>query len=306
MQSARRLTPGQNPGVRSEPQVDLHAHTVFSDGLFTPEQLVVEARRRGLSAVGVADHDAVGGIERAMVAGRQLGVEVVPAVELSCSVAGVDLHMLGYYIDFQDAELGAFVKDIRVHRAERGRLMVEKLQELGLKVTMEQVRSLAKDAAIGRPHVAQAMVDAGAVPNVDEAFKRFIGYEGPAYVPKKKLSPQEGVEFIKQYGGVAVVAHPGTYGNDDAVYQAIAAGVDGIEVWHPDHNANNVARYIEVAQKNHLLTTGGSDCHGGRKNGRVYLGEVRVPYEHLAAVKTLAQERRKESRGHGTKESSRP
>jgi 3',5'-nucleoside bisphosphate phosphatase len=283
--------------------VDLHAHTMFSDGLFTPEQLVVEAQRRGLAAVGVTDHDAVGGIERALVAGRQVGIEVVPGVELSCSVAGIDLHMLGYYIDFQDAELGAFVKHIRTYRAERGRLMVEKLQELGLKVTMEQVKSLAKDAAIGRPHVAQAMVDAGAVPNVDEAFKRYIGYEGPAYVPKKKLSPKEGVDFIKAYGGVSVVAHPATYGNDDAVYQAIAAGVDGVEVWHPDHNANSVAKYLEIAQKNHLLTTGGSDCHGGRKKGRIFLGDVRVPYEHLAAVKKVAQERREGSRDQGIKES---
>ncbi len=276
--------------------VDLHAHTIFSDGLFTPEQLVVEAQRRGLAAVGVADHDAVGGIERAQAAGRQVGIEVVPAVELSCTVAGVDLHMLGYYIDYEDPDLAAFVKNIRTYRAERGRLMVEKLQELGIKVTMDQVRSLAKDAAIGRPHVAQALIDVGAVPNMEEAFRRYIGYEGPAYVPKKKLSPQEGVDFIKSYGGVAVVAHPGTYGNDDAVYQAIAAGVDGLEVWHPDHNAHNVTRYLEFAQKNNLLTTGGSDCHGGRKQGRIFLGDVRVPYEHLAAVKKLAQERRETKR----------
>lgn len=272
--------------------VDLHCHTTFSDGLLTPEQVVSRARELGLVAVGITDHDAIDGIEKAASCGRSLGVEVVPGVEMSCNVNGVDLHMLGYYLDFRSSDVQEFFAGLRHHRSERARLMVEKMRELGVRVSFDDVRAVARGAAVGRPHVAQTLVNAGAVRSVEEAFRRYIGYDGPAYVPKKKLEPREAVEFTRRHGGVAVIAHPGTYHQDDVVYAAIAAGVDGIEVWHPDHNERAVARYEEIAQKNGLLTSGGSDCHGGRKNGKVFLGEVTVPYECLARIKRLAKERR--------------
>lgn len=279
-------------GEESVGLVDLHAHTVFSDGLFTPEELVAQADRLKLTAVAITDHDAVGGVDRALDAGRKLQLEVVPGVEMSCNTGGVDVHMLAYYIDYQNQAVQDFFEIVRQKRAERAEKMVKKLNELGVHVTMERVRELAQGAATGRPHVAQALVEAGAVKNVDEAFNRYIAYEGPAYFPKMQLSPKEAVDFIHRHGGVAVVAHPGTYHNDGALYSAISAGADGIEVWHPDHAARNVDHYREVATKNGLLMTGGSDCHGGRKQGKVFLGSVTVPYACLQAVKDLRDKRR--------------
>lgn len=279
------------PPMESAGLVDLHSHTVFSDGLFTPEELVEEAARLKLAAVSVTDHDAVGGIERALAAGRRLGVEVVPGVEMSCNTGGTDVHVLAYYIDYAAEDVRGFFEMVRGKRSERAEKMVAKLNELGIPVTMERVRELAQGAATGRPHVASALVEVGAVKNTDEAFSRYIGYEGPAYFPKMQLSPKDGVAFIHRHGGIAVVAHPATYHNDSALYAVIAAGADGIEVWHPDHSDRNVDHYSEVATKNGLLMTGGSDCHGGRKHGRVFLGSVTAPYERLQAVKDLRAKR---------------
>jgi predicted metal-dependent phosphoesterase TrpH len=272
--------------------VDLHTHTVFSDGLFTPEDLVAQAKRLNLAAVAITDHDAVGGIDRAFGTARELQVEVVPGVEMSCNTSGVDVHVLAYYIEYQDQAVQSFLELVRQKRAERAEKMVRKLIELGVRVTIERVRELAKGAAIGRPHVAQALVEARAVRNIDEAFNRYIGYEGPAYFPKMHLSPKEAIDFIHRHKGIAVVAHPGTYHKDAALYAAIEAGVDGIEVWHPDHSDRNVDHYAEVAVKNGLIMTGGSDCHGGRKQGKVFLGSITIPYSYLQAVKDLRDERR--------------
>jgi hypothetical protein len=285
-QIGNRQSPIGNPG-----EVDLHAHTVFSDGLFTPEELVAEADRLKLTAVAITDHDAVGGVDRALDAGRKLQLEVVPGVEMSCNAGGVDVHILAYYIDYQHAAVRDFFELVRQKRAERAEKMVKKLNELGVKIVLDRVRELAQGAATGRPHVAQALVEAGAVRNVDEAFQRYIGYEGPAYFSKMQLTPAEAMDFIHQHSGVAVVAHPGTYHNDGALYSAISAGVDGIEVWHPDHGSRNVDHYREVATKNGLLMTGGSDCHGGRKQGKIFLGSVTVPYACLQAVKDLREKR---------------
>ncbi|MGC8798254.1 MAG: PHP domain-containing protein [candidate division WOR-3 bacterium] len=277
---------------RDEAVVDLHIHTVFSDGLFTPEQVVIRAQQLGFTAVAITDHDSVDGIERARQQGRRCGVEVVPGAEFSCNVNGADVHILGYCFDYQNPKIQRFFNEVREFRLARAGRMVAKLNELSAgrwQVSLERVKEIAGAGAVGRPHIAQALVEAGGVASMSEAFEKYIGYDGPAYFPKMRLSPGEVIELIHRTGGVAVVAHPATYGNDGLVYLVIAAGIDGIEVWHPEHNQRAVDHYLEMAQKNGLLVTGGSDCHGGRKFGQVYLGEVRLPYQHLMALKRRAK-----------------
>lgn len=268
--------------------VDLHVHTTFSDGLFTPEQVVAEAKRLGLAAVAITDHDSVEGVERAIAAGRKLKVEVVPGAELSTNVSGVDVHLLAYLFNYKAPVVKSFFAEVRQKRVERAEKMVMRLRELGVKVEISRVMELAGDGAVGRPHVAQAIVEAGGTATISEAFSRYIGYDGPAYFPKMRLTPLQVVDFIHRHDGLVVIAHPATYGNDDLVYTAIAAGADGIEVWHPDHDKASVEHYQELAQKNGLLVTGGSDCHGGRKAGMVYLGSLTVPYSCLAQLRRLA------------------
>ncbi len=265
--------------------VDLHTHTIFSDGLFTPEELVAEVSRLGFTAIAVTDHDSVDGIDRARAEGRKRRVEVVPGVEMSCNVNGTDIHILGYYLDYHQERVQDFFARIRQSRLERAERMVAKLTELGAPVSFARIKELAGAGAVGRPHVAQAMLEAGAVASISEAFERYIGYDGPAYFPKLPLTPLEVISFIHDNGGLTVIAHPATYGNDELLYTVIAAGVDGIEVWHPEHNERSVARYQEIAEKNRLLMTGGSDCHGGRKLGRVYLGDICLPYKYLMTLK---------------------
>ncbi len=274
--------------------VDLHIHTFFSDGLFAPEQVVIEAKLQGLSAIAITDHDSVDGIDRAKIEGKKAAIEVVPGVEMSCCVNGTDVHILGYYIDYHDEEVQRFFARVRTSRLERAERIVAKVNELSGgrgQVSSARVRELAGAGAVGRPHIAQAMVEASVVQNIGEAFERFIGYDGPAYFPKMRLTPVAAIEFIHGAGGLAVIAHPATYGNDGLLYTVIAAGVDGIEVWHPEHNQRQVDHYLEMAEKNRLLVTGGSDCHGGRKFGRVYLGDIRLPYQYLLQLKRKARQR---------------
>jgi len=281
--------------VQTSGLVDLHTHTVFSDGLFEPEELIGRAKALGLAALAITDHDAVGGIAPALAAGTSRQLEVVPGVEMSCNADGTDVHVLAYYIDYEHPQVQEFFERVRQKRAERAERMVGKLHELGASISLERVRELARGAATGRPHVAQALVEARAVRTVDEAFQRYIGYGGPAYFPKMRMTPAEAVGFIHRHGGVAVIAHPGTYHNDAAVYAAIAAGADGIEVWHPEHSGRNTDHYREVAVKNSLLVTGGSDCHGGRKLGKVFLGSITLPYSCLQAVKDRRDQRQRQS-----------
>lgn len=286
------MRPGDPRLAPEDRLVDLHAHTCFSDGLFTPEQLVERARWLGLAAVGVTDHDTTAGLERALAAGRRHGVEIAPGVEMSCTADGVDVHILGYYLDFEDAELLAFFRRLFEAREQRARSMVEKMQALGLAVDWQGVARAAGGAAVGRPHVAQAMLEAKVVGSIEEAFQRWIGFDAPAYVPKYRLSPEEAVEFIRRHRGVAIVAHPGIYRREGALFATIAAGIDGLEAWHPDHSPGDTDRMLELARKNRLLVTGGGDCHGGRKKGQIYLGEVAVSYNYLAALKRLSRRRR--------------
>lgn len=263
---------------------DLHIHTTFSDGLLTPEQVIEKAKERGLAAVGIVDHDAIGGIEPAIKKGKELGVEVVPAVELSCIIGDNDIHIIGYYIDYRNKKLNAILSEIQNKRLERAKKIVEKLTEQGAEVELERVLELAGNGAVGRPHIAQALLEEGHISCYDEAFWKYIGYHCPAYVPKDKYTPEQAMKLIHDFHGVSILAHPLSYNNHGIINHLIEQGIQGLEIWRPDHRENDIRYLLGLVTKHNLLATGGTDCHGGRK-GKIQIGETRIPYQYVKALK---------------------
>ena len=275
-------------------RIDLHTHTVASDGLLDAAQLIRLAGEAGVGVLAVTDHDSTESVQAAMRSGREAGIDVVPAVELNTDVPGAEVHILGYFIDHRLEWLQALLRrlrDGRLHRAER---MVEKLAALGVPIQMERVLAFAGGGALGRPHVARALVEAGYVTATAEAFTRYIGRNGPAYVERLKVTPAQAVEVIRRAGGIPVLAHPGWLGDDGMVDGLLAAGLEGIEAYYPDHTPAMVERYLEVARRFNLLVTGGTDFHGGDLATRVPLGSQYVPPEVVDRLRARADGRRPE------------
>lgn len=267
----------------NERKVDLHAHTNHSDGVLTPHELVEKAVEIGLTALGITDHDTVSAIPIAQTYAVKYGLEIVPGVELSTEDNGREVHMLGYLIDIHSRELNermAFFRDVRKARAYK---IVEKLAQLGVHIDINRVLEIAGDAAVGRPHIARALVEAGYVRDIKEAFDRYIADDGPAYVPKAKMTPLEAMELIKRAGGIPVIAHPGLLGDPDYVRFLARHGLVGVEVWHSEHSPEDMAFYEALADELGLLKTGGSDFHG--KGHRTQLGVPEVSYEVLEQLK---------------------
>lgn len=272
-------------------RIDLHTHTTASDGLLTPEQLIDLARAREVGILAVADHDSTDAVDRAMAAGAAVGIEVLPAVELNTDVPGTEVHVLGYLLDHRVPwlqQLLGLLRDGRLHRAER---MVEKLTALGAPITMDRVLALAGGGSVGRPHVARVLVEAGWVSDTSEAFTRYIGRNGPAYVERLKVAPGEAVHIIRRAGGVPVLAHPGWLGDDARVDALVGEGLEGIEAYYPDHTLEMVQRYLALARRHGLLVTGGTDFHGTDLATRVPLGSQEVPPEVAQRLRERAQGR---------------
>ncbi|AOP51589.1 PHP domain-containing protein [Streptomyces lydicus] len=256
-------------------RIDLHAHSTASDGTDTPAELVRNAAASGLDVVALTDHDTVAGHAEARAALPE-GLTLVTGAELSCRLDGVSLHMLAYLFDPEEPELARERELVRDDRVPRARGIVAKLQDLGIPVTWEQVARIAGDGAVGRPHIATALVELGVVGSVNDAFGSLLASDGPAYVEKHELDPFEALRLIKGAGGVAVFAHPlavkrGRCVPESAIAALAAAGLDGIEVDHMDHDAPTRARLRGTAADLGLLTTGSSDYHGSRKT--CHLGE---------------------------------
>jgi predicted metal-dependent phosphoesterase TrpH len=251
------------------PGIDLHTHTDRSDGTFAPSEVVRLAAERGLDVVAITDHDTTDGLEEAADAGERAGVEVVPGVELSAEHDGRSVHVLAYWIDVANDALQDELRRLRDHRLRRAELIVERLAELGVPIRLERVLELARGGNVVRPHLAQALVEAGHVASEEEAFERWIGDGGPAHAPKHALAPVDAVRLIRDAGGVSVLAHPGMWeGETPLPYELIermsAAGMAGLEVDHTDHTPEDRERYRALAGRLGLVATGGSDCHGLR------------------------------------------
>ncbi|WP_066635431.1 PHP domain-containing protein [Desulfolucanica intricata] len=272
--------------------VDLHVHTSVSDGTDTPEQVVEQALSIGLEAIAITDHDILEGISAAQEAARGKNIEIVPGIELSTVYKQKEIHVLGYYIDRENEEFLNYLTIFRNARRERIIKITEKLLGLGINLDLERVMAIAGDGSAGRPHVAEAMVEIGAVSSMSEAFEKYIGFNGPAYVPRFKLSPTEAVKLILSAKGVPVLAHPGLDVNKSLISELIDAGIQGIEVYHPSHSWDQINLYTALARVNSLIITGGSDYHGQNNDERSRLGSVLVDYTVVKELKECARRNR--------------
>jgi hypothetical protein len=273
------------------PGIDLHTHSVRSDGTNTVTENVALARERGLAGIAITDHDTTAGLDEADEAAAGTDLRIVPGIEFSAEHDGASLHVLAYWIDPADPELVAELQRLTDTRFRRGELMVEKLQALGYNISFERVREIAGSELVARPHIAQAMVEAGIVPTEKDAFDRFISDGGPAYVPKHALAPLDALALIRDAGGVCVLAHPAMWkGNgsvpDQLIEQMAEGGMGGLEVDHPDHDPDQRAHYRALAGRLNLVPTGASDCHGARYGYR--LGAETTPVELVDELRSRA------------------
>jgi 3',5'-nucleoside bisphosphate phosphatase len=277
--------------------IDLHIHTNYSDGTFTPREAVERAVGLRLDAIAVTDHDTTEGLAEALQAGEELGLAIVPGVEFSTIHRGEGVHILCYRMDPEHPGFQAELRRLQDDRYRRGERMVEKLQALGYPITFERVREIARGGNIVRPHVAQALVEAGVVTTAKEAFSdELIGSGGRAYVEKHALSPIDALALIHEAGGVCVLAHPGTFRETspvppDLIDELAEAGLDGIEALHPEHTAEAQAHYVGLAERLELFFTGSSDCHGTRYDP-VRMGMRSTPIDQFERLEARAGELR--------------
>jgi 3',5'-nucleoside bisphosphate phosphatase len=259
-------------------RADLHTHTTASDGMNRPAENVRLAKEAGLTAVAITDHDTVAGVPEALEAGDRYGIIVVPGVEISTAHEGRDVHILGYGIPHDDPVLLSRLISLRNVRNRRNEQILSRLADLGMPISIEEVEAAAGksgrgDDSVGRPHIAQVLMNKGYASNLRDAFDRFLGEGKAAYVSPPRISPLEAVDWIHDAGGVAIVAHPGLYDNDALVVSLLEGGADGLEAYHSDHSAEDEARYAAFAERHSKLITGGSDFHGARE-GVIFHGPI--------------------------------
>ncbi len=274
--------------------IDLHTHSTASDGSFTPREVVRLAREGGLRAMALTDHDTIDGLAEAMAAGEEYGVEVIPGVEISAYFPGGNMHILGLFIEYTDGLLDQRLAVLKQARADRNPQIVAKLNSLGIPITMEQVERLSGGGQVGRPHIARALLEGGYIRSFSEAFDKFLGNHGPAYVEKFRFPPKEAIAMIREAGGIPALSHPFTlelgsaYALKNLLMELKDLGLAGIEVFYSDHTQEQVALYLKMARELGLLITGGSDFHGQNKP-EVTLGSMpcqsKLTYDLVEALK---------------------
>ena len=259
--------------------VDLHTHSTASDGTLPPEQVIEAAARCGLAALALTDHDTIDGVALARAAAERLGIRVIAGCELSAFQDDHEVHLLALHLSHLDA-LQRHLSDLRAHRQTRAAKIVEKLNSLGIPLTLEEVLQQSNGGAVGRPHVARALIARGVVHDFRDAFVRYLGGNGSAFVPKEKLSIEDAIAIAHEAGGLAIWAHPGDGGRRETLEPLVAAGLDGVEVRHPSHSAEDVKRLQALADFFGLVPSGGSDWHGA-SDGPRRLGIMNVPIDWL-------------------------
>ncbi len=275
------------------PGIDLHLHTTASDGAFPPAVLVRMAHEAGLDCIAITDHDSTDGVAAAQEAGRALGVRVIAGIEFNTMWHGQSVHVLGYFVDTEHPELQAVVarqRDGRLYRAQR---IVEKLAALDMPLVWEDILAGADGGAVGRPHIAKAMIAQGYVSDSNEAFAKYLGHGMPAYVEQPKLTPGEAVALLHRAGAAAGLAHPYNVEGADQVDLNVLvpeladAGLDAIETYYTGYAAEQQSAILQMAQQHDLIPTGGSDFHGGGILSQAELGTIRVPPESLAQLEAV-------------------
>jgi len=259
--------------------VDLHTHSTASDGVLSPEKVIEAAHRCGLAAIALTDHDTINGVPAARSAGERLGVRVIGGVELSAFLDDQEIHVLALHLSQLDA-LEKRLSELRSLRHARAKNIVEKLNSLGIEVTLDEVLVQANGGAVGRPHVARALIARGVVHDFRDAFMRYLGSAGAAFVPKTRLSIEDAIRIAHEAGALAIWAHPGDDGRRERLEPLIAAGLDGVEVKHPSHSPEDVKRLQALSEFFGLVQSGGSDWHGA-SDGPRRLGIMNVPVEWL-------------------------
>lgn len=270
-------------------EADLHCHTTASDGILTPKELIRFAADLGLKGIGITDHDTIQGWKEAEEAGARYKIQILRGIELNTDWQGKEVHILGYEVDSSSGYLNDKLRSLSKEREQRMLEILERLTTQGIMICEDEVRQLAQGESIGRPHIAQVLMERGFVGNIREAFERYIGMGAPAYVARHKLTTEEGIELVRAARGIPVLAHPGMQRLGEEIPAWVEVGLQGIEVIHSEHKPEDVTRYKAIAQKYHLLTTGGSDFHGETRKPGVELGRWGASLNVLRQILELAR-----------------
>jgi predicted metal-dependent phosphoesterase TrpH len=272
-------------------QADLHIHSTASDGRLTPAEVVKEAAERGLKFISLTDHDTIGGIVPALAAAKGFpDLKLIPGVEISTDIPDGEVHVLGYFIDYTSRELGAKLDQFRNSRLNRARGMVAKLDKLGIPLDWQRIQQIAGSSVMGRPHIAQAMLEKGYIDTFKQAFTDYIGRDGPAYVEREKVTPAEAVALIIKARGQAVLAHPFTAGDPEAMtIELKSAGMVGIETYYNGYTDEEIEQLVAIAERHNLITTGGSDFHG-LDSSESAIGGIDLPLESVEELIAKARQ----------------
>ncbi|MDD2890122.1 MAG: PHP domain-containing protein [bacterium] len=257
--------------------IDLHIHTIFSDGTLSPYETVEMAKEKGIDGLAITDHDEIGGVKEGLEAGEKFGVKVVPGAEFSAKYNEKTLHILGYFVDYENPKLIEFVAQMKEARLSRTIKIIDKLAEQGLYITLADVQENAGIGGIGRPHIATALINKGFIKDAHTAFNLYLGDGKPCHISKSNIGPEVIIQLIKEAKGVPVLAHPNLNKMDVYIPELVEMGMRGVEVWTPSQSQKEVKRYLEIVKKYNLIATGGSDSHGTRP-GYPQIGEFSLPY----------------------------
>ena len=273
--------------------IDLHAHTSASDGTLSPQELVHLAKSEGIEAIAITDHDTIEGVPEALEAGEKNGIEVIPGVEISIDHQPGSMHLLGLFVDIESKKLNEHLIDLQASRSSRNPQIIEKLNEVGLSITMEQVREISGGGQVGRPHIASALLKNGHVRSIQEAFDKYLKKGALAYYERRRLTREKAVDMIHGAGGLVILAHPGTLGVNGRSFNNLMSelkevGIDGIEVFYNNHSQVDEDRLMKIVDEYGFIISGGTDFHGDNKPSiklGIGYGNMAIPYELLQEMK---------------------